>query len=351
MLTSRQDYAKYPFTKEATEYVKSLDLRIEELDAPEYAQVVDRAEERLEQALSEGTVSSIGYASTEAEILSFPVAKALVAHIEDGFLKRRYALAEAKRMGLLLGEEEDEKLLEIAKTSLGWRVERRPYKQGLTHVLTIHFTDYLRNAVGFHDDHWKLVNRRMSNGGVILEKGEPARLMREDVTAKIEGDLEKSPKVNLHDIAPGLAGRAEGIRQILLQRKASLRAEELPKSIIVAAYPPCVRRLSDNLLAGQHIPHMGRLTLTSFLLAVGMSTDDLVKLYISVSDFSETMTRYQVEHIAGQRGSRTKYTPPKCDTLKTHGLCPGPDELCQYIRHPLSYYRRKVRMLLEAGGE
>jgi len=351
MLISRQDYAKYPFTKEALEYVKSLDLRLEELDAPEYIEVVDRAEERLEQALTDGLVSSMSYAATEAEILSYPVAMALVAHIGDDFLKRRYALAEAKRIGLLLGEEEDEKLLEIAKTSLGWQVERRLYKQGPTRVLTIHFADYLRNAVGFHDDHWKLVNRRMSSGGVVIEKGELARLISENVRAKIEGDLERSPKVDLHDVAPRLASRVEGVRQILIQRKASLRAEELPKSIVVAAYPPCVRRLHDNLLAGQHIPHMGRLTLTTFLLAVGMKTDDLVKLYTSVSDFSENMTRYQVEHIAGQRGSRTKYIPPKCDTLKTHNLCPGPDELCQDIRHPLSYYRRKVRMLIGAGRE
>jgi DNA primase large subunit len=351
MLISRQDYAKYPFTKEASEYVKSLDLRLEELDAPEYTEVVDRAEERLEQALSEGTVSPTSYAPTEAEILSFPVAMALVAHVGDDFLKRRYALAEAKRIGLLLEEEEDGKLLEIAKTSLGWRVERRPYKQGMTQVITIHFADYLRNAVGFRDDHWKLVNRRMSNGCVVLEKGELARLMSEEVREKIEGDLEKSPRVNLRDVAPRLAHRVEEISQILIQRKASLRAEELPKSIIVAAYPPCVRKLYDSLLAGQHIPHMGRFTLTSFLLSIGMKGDDLVKLYTSVSDFSETMTRYQVEHIAGQKGSRTRYTPPNCDSLKTHNLCPGPDELCQYIRHPLSYYRRKVRMLLGAGVE
>ena len=104
MLVSRQDYAKYPFTKEAAEYVKSLDLRLEELDAPEYVQIVDRAEERLEQALMEGIVSPISYVSTEVEILSYPIAIALVVHFGDDFLKRRYALAEAKRVDLLLRE-------------------------------------------------------------------------------------------------------------------------------------------------------------------------------------------------------------------------------------------------------
>lgn len=349
MLVSPQHYAKYPFTKEASEYVRSLDLHLEELDAPEYVGVVKRAEQRLEQALTKGIVSPGGDVATEVEILSFPVAKALVLHVGDDFLRRRYALAEAKRIDLLLREEEEAKLLEIAKTSLGWRVERRPYKTGTTNVLTIHFADYLRNAVGFRDDHWKLVNRRMSNGEVVINREELARLMSEEVRTRIEGDLEKGPRVNLDELAPKLAGRVEGIRQILIQRKGSLGAEELPRYVVVAAYPPCLRKLYDSLLSGQHIPHWGRLTLTSFLLTIGMKTEELVKLYTSVSDFSETQTRYQVEHIAGQRGSRTKYTPPRCDSLRTHGLCPGPDELCQSIRHPLSYYRRKVRRLLETG--
>ncbi|MCJ7634661.1 DNA primase large subunit PriL [Candidatus Bathyarchaeota archaeon] len=351
MLVSNQDFAKYPFTKEASEHVKSLDLRIEELDAPEYGQILDRAEERLEQALMAGIVSPTSYVSPEEEILSFPVAMVLVSSIADNYLRRRYALAEAKRIDLLLGEENEGKLLDIAKTSLGWRVGRRPYKGGKTSVLTISFIDYLRNAVGFHDDYWKLVNRRMSEGQVILEKIELARLVSEEVRTKIEKDLEKSPTMNLTDVAPKLASRLEGIKQILAQRKESLRREEIPKNIMASAYPPCIRKLYDNLLAGQHVPHMGRFTLTSFLLNVGMPAEELVKLYISVSDFSESLTRYQVEHIAGQKGSGTKYTPPTCDSLKTHNLCPGPDELCHRIRHPLSYYSIEAESLLRAGKE
>lgn len=349
MFASNQDYAKYPFTKEASEHVKSLDLRIEELGAPEYSKILDRAEERLEQALMTGIVSPTSYVSTEEEILSYPVAMVLVASVADNYLRRRYALAEAKRIDLILWEEDEVKLLNIAKISLGWRVGRIPYKGKETRVLTIHFMDYLRNAVGFHDDYWKLVNRRMKDGQVILQKIELARLMSEEVRAKIERDLEKSPRINLTDVAPTLASRLEKIKKILTQRKESLRGEKIPKNIISSAYPPCIRKLYDNLLAGQHISHMGRFTLTSFLLNIGMPVEELMKLYTSVSDFSESLTRYQVEHIAGQKGSRTKYTPPTCDSLKTHNLCPGPDTLCQQIRHPLSYYRIKAKSLLKAG--
>jgi DNA primase large subunit len=74
-----------------------------------------------------------------------------------------------------------------------------------------------------------------------------------------------------------------------------------------------------------------------------MPVENVVDLFRSFSDYSERMTRYQVEHIAGEKGSRTRYTPPRCDTLKTHGVCADPDALCQKIRHPSSYYRRKAK--------
>ncbi|MEM1570427.1 MAG: hypothetical protein QXG56_06890, partial [Candidatus Bathyarchaeia archaeon] len=59
--------------------------------------------------------------------------------------------------------------------------------------------------------------------------------------------------------------------------------------------------------------------------------------------------RYQVEHIAGLRGSRTKYTPPKCETLKTHGLCVEGGRFCRGVKHPLSYYRRAIRRIGRIG--
>jgi DNA primase large subunit len=69
-----------------------------------------------------------------------------------------------------------------------------------------------------------------------------------------------------------------------------------------------------------------------------------VKVFVSVTDFDEEFTRYQIEHIAGLRGSRTRYTPPTCSTLRTHGVCVNPDRICGRIKHPLSYYRRKIWM-------
>jgi DNA primase large subunit len=97
---------------------------------------------------------------------------------------------------------------------------------------------------------------------------------------------------------------------------------------------------------GRHLGHVGRFTLTSFLVTIGMPTEKVAEVFKTFSDYNARLTLYQVEHIAGSKGSGTKYTPPSCSTLQTHGVCTNSDELCHYhVHHPLNYYLRKQRML------
>jgi DNA primase large subunit len=118
--------------------------------------------------------------------------------------------------------------------------------------------------------------------------------------------------------------------------------EGFPKVVAQTAFPPCIEALYQAFSSGRHLSHVGRFALTSFLINIGMPSDKVIELFKGISDFNERLTRYQVEHIAGERGSRTRYMTPKCDTLKTHGVCANPDRLCQQVRHPMAYYRRKL---------
>jgi DNA primase large subunit len=307
------------------------------LNSPEYAQVLDRAEKRIEEAILYALVSE-QHRNDEVEILSFPIAVMLVSATEDPFLKRRYALAEAKRAYNLLKQENKEKITKVA-TAFNWKT--KPAKPETTDF-TLHFTDFLRNATGFHEAKWKLVNRKMLNGDVHLTQDEAARLLAEEVRMHIEKRFET--KLGL-ELPKGLADRVERLKQLFAIRKGKMRLEEMPKETVLDAFPPCIRQLYNTTLSGRHISHVGRFALTSFLINSGMTVDNVVDLFRSFSDFNERMTRYQVEHIAGGRGSRTRYIPPRCDTLRTHAVCPGMDEICRQIRHPLGYYRRKLRII------
>ncbi len=344
LVLSTNDLAKYPFVPDAAEYVKGRDLRIENLLNPDYQEILERAENRIEEALSTNPpIVSYIEREDDIEISSFPVAVVLAAASSSDYIKHRYALAEARRTHELIeNEKKNEKILDLAKTFY-WKL-RVPQEKfgGSIFEFALYFTDFLKNAETFHEKEWKLVNRPLLNGEVYLDRRDLARLFQEEVKRHIERKLE----ANVRSMIPEtILNHVERLKQKYVSKERSTFTDEMPEEIINEAFPTCVKQLYEVAKSGGHLSHIGRFTLTSFLLRAGMKPNEVVNLFRSSSDFNERMTRYQVEHIAGGRGSRTKYVPPKCETLQTHGVCPSVEESCRGVRHPLGYYLRKTRNL------
>jgi len=337
-----REAAKYPFLREAAAYVETLDIGLDDLAAPAYTKVLDRAAERIVQAIEDGAVDD-SLDDYQVELLSFPVAAMLVSVKGEHFLDRRYALGEAVRVYLLLQEEDKARLAQIARDDFGWDLRDSGERyDGVLYDFRLAFPDYLRSSGGFHEDKWKLVNRIMRGGSVLLTQREVSRLIQGEVETIIRDRVSKHAKIAL---LPPLQERLNRISKAFEENRQRLGGEDLPSEVVDEAFPPCIRYCMEGLLAGRRASHMERFALTSFLVTVGMPLDRLVDLYTSVSDFDPAMTQYQVEHIAGIRGNRTKYTPPLCDTLRTHGICRNKDDICERVKHPLSYYRIKARRL------
>jgi len=336
---AKSDYAKYPFLKDAARYLRISDLRIEDLTSPDLEEIFKRAEERVEEAILYARVSR-KLEKADNEISSYPVAIILAAATKNSFIQKRYALAEAKQTFEDLKDESREKILAFAQ-NFGWRIAVNTNNK-IPYEFTLHFADYLLNTTNLRDKKWKLVNRLLSNGNVYLTRNETARLLSEEVRRHIEKKLETK---ELPIFPPNIIEIAEKIKKLSIEKIGKTEMEGFPKTIVKPAFPPCIKALYEAVSTGRHLSHVGRFTLTSFLINIGMSPENVIELFKQFSDFNERLTCYQVEHIAGERGSRTRYTSPKCDTLKTHGVCVNPDEICQKIRHPLGYYRIKLKTL------
>jgi DNA primase large subunit len=334
---TKNDLARYSFLKETSEYVRTLDLKIEDLANPELANVLERAEERVQEAISYGLVGR-KLRNEEIEILSFPIAIMIAIASENSFVKKRYALAEAKRAYNDMKLEPKEKILAIAR-NFGWKLETTN-DVDMPYEFKLHFADYLRNTTYLREKKWKLVNRLLSNGNVHLTRNEITRLLSEEVRKHIEKRLEVK---ELPRFPQKIVEKAERIRKFSAEKIGKAEIEGFPSVVVQPAFPPCMKALYQAFSSRRHLPHIGRFALTSFLVNIGMPTESVIELFRDFSDYSERMTRYQVEHIAGERGSRTSYIPPKCETLKTHGVCTDPDEMCQRIRHPLGYYKRRLK--------
>jgi len=329
--------AKYPFLPQAKQHIAELDVSVEELGS--LKSVVDRASERIAATYAfEEYYHQEPSKKLEVEIASFPVAVLVVAGVKDSTLAERYALSEAKRMyEYLLSEKNDEIITRVAGF-FEWTINpsrEMPYSH------SIHFVNYVTNATRgrlVHAPEWKLVNRRLHKGRVYVTKKEVCRLLQEEIRKHIENRTGEK----IVGIPPIIQELIDEIKAEFLKRKPHLAEFDQIVLAEESEYPPCVKNLLDRTIKGQHLSHVERLTLVTYLLHQGVSTNGIINLFANVADFKADKTRYQVEHLAGQRGSMTVYKPYNCGTLQTHGVCVNPnDPVCRTIRNPLRYHLRK----------
>ena len=342
-LLTKLDLAKFPFTSEASDYIKSFNIQPVELARPELNQILERAMERIKGGVFSGRISA-ELTQEDVDILAYPTALMLISAFGDDRARRRYALAEGKRAYQLLRDELPDKLLQIAVKTFAWDAMLVDRDVGESHFeFALGFEKYVHNSAKIRDLKWKLVNRVLSEGYVLLPREDFARLLEEEVQARV---LEKTSDSQLA-LPNELDKKVESLRSMVAARSRELAADDVPRAALAAAMPPCMTTLLGLLQSSKHISHMGRFAMAAFLLNIGTNEEELLKMFKSFTDFDDRIARYQVEHIAGKRGSRRKYTAPNCNTMRTHGLCVNPDELCATIIHPLTYYRRKTRILFQ----
>lgn len=333
-----EDIVKYPFIKEAREYVKSKGLSIEDIFlASEFKQILDYAYERIVNAIDKGIIpinKKIDPSKIDIEILSFPTAILMISIIGNDALAYKYAVAESKRAIKLFRNENLEKLAHIGK-SLGWSVDIIEM-QGMRY-LSIPVTTYISYASSLSGEEWHLSLQNLSKGYVNLFKKMYIRILGEGVKHHILKLF--NPVVNID-----YSGASKYIEQLtkLSEEKFKLSYATMPeiKSISEEYYPPCMRIILGELIAGKNPPHLARFSIVAFLRSVGWKPEETINLFTKVADFNERITKYQVEHIYGMRGSKTVYNVPSCNTLKASNLCyAGNDQICARIKHPLQYVR------------
>ncbi len=88
-----EDYAKYPFLKQASTQIEELHLTIQNIVEDRF--VFDRAEKRVEKAILDLTIGEIEM-DKKKEISSFAASLILLIATKNSWIKKRYALAVAK---------------------------------------------------------------------------------------------------------------------------------------------------------------------------------------------------------------------------------------------------------------
>jgi DNA primase large subunit len=327
--------AKYPFLRESSAFIRAEKVSLEEiLLEPAYARARSLGKARVMEALERGAASdrvAIAPADQLAQLLAYPVARIFVSALEDTYLIRRFALREAIAAEGRLESESDDFVIHMAsQLAMDLRREDGGFR--------LHFTDFLRFTNTMRDAPWKLINQRVDRGYVTMQRAKALRVMRNAIQRHIEEGL---PLPVNDDIVSAFRADLREIRGILEAKKATFKAEDIGK-VSITRFPPCMYNLLAQIQNHENVPHMGRFAIVAFLHHIGLGNEEIFRVFGDVPDFAADVTKYQIEHITGT-SSPTEYTPPECATMKSYGICPGPDRICLTIKHPLQYYRVKGR--------
>ncbi|MGQ0639100.1 MAG: DNA primase [Nitrososphaerota archaeon] len=328
-----KDLAKYPFLAETGQYLRDKGFNLEQLGHPDWKPMVEKAYGRIVVAAT-GQIYGSDIEKLEnldSEILSFVTAIILLKSAGISTLIRRFSLAEARRAEKYLEQDlrsKDERKLDFPLKIIQDLFSVKVAIQGDDFVIKV--ADYLKRAVQFHEREWKLINRRVEKGFVFLTSHETVRLIRRELDAYINSKIHSTTTVS--------------IPETFKERVADLAAlaKKFSATVTISTeYPPCIKHAIEVLDRGENLPHSGRFMLATYLLAKGQTIDQIAPLFKNAPDYNERVTRYQIEHIAGTSGKRTKYSCPSCDKLKSENLCFEIPE-CNGIINPVQFGKKRV---------
>ncbi|WP_123623754.1 DNA primase [Halorubrum sp. CSM-61] len=365
--------AKYPFFATAREAVADAAVSLPELVAAD-APAVERARERVERALMDGTVASESGAfpaeseyDAQAELLSYPIARILVSLLDSQPAIEKYAAAEAAtaidRIREDLATDDELRSMSTPTVSLddvlaefdladAVRPESPRPSAGTAGGTAatgagsgtgsardpehywIAVGPYLRLTSPSWGESWRLVNRALADGEV--------RVSREELLDALEAAVEDRVREGLpFELATGEGIAAElesGVAD--LKRLLSERTYAGPVDVVAPdLFPPCMRNLIEKAERGTDLSPPESFALMAFLVGIGMSPDEVVAFCADTSLDAEGI-RYQTEYLSDDRGSQ--YPPPTCETLANYGICHNEEDHMQVAADPLTYYERRV---------
>jgi len=324
----QDEIAKYPFLAEAGQYLQDKGFTLEQFATdPDLQIIVDKAYERIEAATN-GKIYNPKFDNSDT--FSFLIAIVLLKLSGMNTLINRFSLAEARRAEKFLEKD----LGNSNKTSeeLAIKIIRDIFsvsvKKSNNHFV-IPIPDYLRHAVNFHELEWKLVNRHVESGMVFLSPHETVRLIRRELGGYIRSRIKAA---NTPSLYKGFEDKVNRLVDL---------AKKFTVSITVSTeYPPCIKHAIDVLEGGENLSHSGRFMLATFLLGRGQSIDEIAPLFKNAPDYNEKVTRYQINQIAGETGSNTKYSCPSCEKIKSNDLCFAIPE-CDTIINPIQFGKKR----------
>lgn len=299
---------KYPFLDESKNYIKSLNIETSFEEHLIYSSSLPLGKARVVNAFN--GVRTDFTSELDVNILLSYYNGRILAQLAGGRILTRFAEFESECMTLSLFNEVKD--IRRVQTELGLNLSNN----------IIIFTEYLElmSSLAKTEVNYKLVNRLVEDGWVVIRDWEKPDITREAIKREILKPL------NLTNITPNFRILSTEIVNELTRE--DLKVDNLEESAI----PPCIQNMLTDL-GNSKVSHNSMFVLATFFINLNLPIDSVVELFSRFPRFNREKTRYQLKFLSGEVG--TRYSCPGCSTIQSYGLCPGK---CG-VSYPIHFYK------------
>ena len=239
------EIVKYPFLAEAGKYLSDKGFSLNQFGTdPDLKRIVSMAFDRIKVA-SDGKIYNSNLSTNDSlpmEVFSFLIAVILLKLTGMHTLIRRFSLAEARRSERFL-ERDLSNYKDKTKEQLALQIMQELFsitikKQEDDFIIPI--SNYLKHSINFHEREWKLINRKVNSGNVLLTSHETVRLVRKEIDRYISSKIHSS---NTPEMIEGFQEYVDKLR--ILAKKFEVKIVESSE------HPPCIKHAIEVLEKGK----------------------------------------------------------------------------------------------------
>lgn len=335
MSSSSEDLKKYPFLGGAEELLAGLSLG----NLGEFPELLEKTEKRIRYLLRLSSEPVFVEDKRDA-VAIFSASLAIVSATGNKRLMRSFAYALSRELERNLSGSPLTLYVQIAN-SIGVRC------QLIGAEFEMPLIDYLRLKGVESEPSLLLPQLKLQRGMVYFAPNSFRKLLAVVFRRVLVDRMEaQAPELRKASVDPKVGEVISSVSSEFLKKRGQ-EVDISSLSPVESLYPPCVKFWISQMNKGINIPHLARFLVATFLLSLDLSTDEILPYFSHTPDYDERIARYQIEDLAGQKGSGKRYSVPRCDTLRTTGVCTCRTGLCQRMTSPLLYYRISIEKSLK----
>lgn len=319
---------KYPFSKKSKEYLDILNIDLFDIDEKILKQTTTFLIKTISQNKQDKEKDWKSYIAINDKSIAdvfaklYPTSKVLLSLVDSTPLNQAFANYFMEQLLFFLrSSKKDIELEEIIEDILDNKkhdIKDNKYVLGLVDVLSF--------DIG---SDFKLQYQNLLNGCIYFQEQDFFEFLSLVLKKKILKTISNPKELKDKGIPQNFYDYSEYIKKKIITTTAY--ENKGYKINNKEKFPPCFKKLFEEISFGHKLSHVGNFHLAVFLHNVGFKKEEILDVFRKANNYDEKIADYQISKIIEKN-----YAVANCQTLSSNGLCVNE---CK-VSHPLQLLKK-----------